>query len=181
MYHHVGLQELFHQVEMHMLLSRGFIINPLLDEILFNMNNPGMCPLNTFHLRSLPEVKAIAEVIASLCATHITVHGSLPSLTTCTNPKPSSKESVTCNSSLDGSVLKTDDESDDSLVEVYYHLPTALNDTPAKDMCYLEQNTKFMNLRFDIDSITHAQVSDVKVDINLMSRNVNSMKVCTDP
>ena len=147
-YHHVGLQELFHQVEMHMLLSRGFIINPLLDEILFNMNNPGMCLLNTFHLRSLPEVKAITEVIASLCATCITVHGSLPSLTTCTNPKPSSKESVTCNSSLDStcSVLKTDDESDDSLVEVYYHLPTALNDTPAKDICYLEQNTKFMNL-----------------------------------
>ena len=168
-YHHVGLQELFCQVELHILCSGGFIINPLLDEILFHMKNQGMCSLNMFCLRSLPELNAVAEVIASLCDTCITVH-SLPALTT--SPKASINESG--DSSLESSVLKMDDESDDSLVEVYYRLPTTLNDTPAKDICYLDQNNKFMNLRFDIDLITHAQVSDVKVDINF---NVKKCKL----
>ena len=67
---------------------------------------------------------------------------------------------------VDSSIPKTDDKSDDSLVEVYYHLPTTLNDTAAKEICYLDQSNKFMNLRFDMDSITRSQVSNVKVDIN---------------
>ena len=164
-YHHVGLQELFHQVELHLLRSGGILINPLLDEILFDMKNPGKSLFNTFCLRTLPEVEAIAEVIAFLC---------LPSLNTCTNPKRSNSESVTRNSSLESCVIETDKESDDSLVEVYYRLPTVLNDTPAKDICYLDQNNKYMSLRFDIDSITRAQVSDVKVDINF---NVKKRKL----
>ena len=130
MYHHVGLQELFHQVELHLLRSGGILINPLLDKILFDMKNLGKSLFNTFCLRTLPEVEAIAEVIAFLC---------LPSLNTSTNPKRSNSESVTCNSSLESCVIKTDEECDDSLVEVYYCLPTTLNDTPAKDICYLDQ------------------------------------------
>ena len=78
-YHHVGLQELFHQVELHLLRSGGILINPLLDEILFDMKNPEKSLFNTFCLRTLPEVEAIAEVIAFfLC---------LPSLNTSTNSK----------------------------------------------------------------------------------------------
>ena len=164
-YHHVGLQQLFRQVGLHLLRSGGILINPLLDEILFDMKNPGKSLFNTFCLRTLPEVEAIAEVIAFLC---------LPSLNTSTNPKQSNSESVTRNSSLESCVIETDEECDDSLVEVYYHLPTALNDTPAKDICYLDQNNKYMNLRFDIDSITHAQGSNVKVDINF---NVKKRKL----
>ena len=165
MCHHVGLQEVFCQVELHLLHSGGILINPLLDEILFDMKNPGKSLFNMFCLRTLPEVEAIAEVIAFLC---------LPSINTCTNPKQSNSESVTRNSSLESCINETDEESDDSLVEVYYHLPTTLNDTPAKDICYLDQNNKYMSLRFDIDLITRAQVSDVKVDINF---NVKKRKL----
>ena len=173
-HHPVGLKELFRQVELHMLRSRGFIINPLLDEILFHMNNPEMCLFNIFCLRCLTEVKAIDEVIASLCDTRISViQGTLPALTALpADPKPSIDNSV--NSCLDCSIPKMDDESDDSLVEVYYCLPTTLNETPAKDICYLDQNNKFMNLRFDMDWITCAQVSNVKVDINF---NVKKRKL----
>ena len=172
-HHPVGLKELFRQVELHMLCSRGFVINPLLDEILFHMNNPEMCLFNTFCLRSLTELKAIDEVVASLCDTRISViQGTFPALTDLpADPKPSIDDSV--NSCLDSSIPKTDDESDNSLVEVYYRLPTALNET-AKDICYLDQNNKFMNLRFDMDSITRAQVSDLKVDINF---NVKKRKL----
>ena len=172
-HHPVGLKELFRQVELHMLCSRGFVTNPLLDEILFHMNNPEMSLFNTFCLRSLTELKAIDEVVASLCDTRISViQGTLPTLTALpADPKPSIDDSV--NSCLDSSIPKTDDECDDSLVEVYYRLPTALNET-AKDICYLDQNNKFMNLRFDMDSITHAQVSDLKVDINF---NVKKRKL----
>ena len=156
-----------------MLCSRGFIINPLLDEILFHMNNPEMCLFNTFCLRSLTELKAIDEVVASLCDSRISViQGTFPTLTALpADPKPSIDNSV--NSCLDSSIPKTDDESDNSLVEVYYCLPTALNET-AKDICYLDQNNKFMNLQFDMDLITHAQVSDLKVDINF---NVKKRKL----
>ena len=128
-HHPVGLIELFCQVELHMLCSRGFVINPLLDEILFHMNNPEMCLFNTFCLRSLTELKAIDEVVASLCDTcsRISViQGTFPTLTALpADPKPSIDDSV--NSCLDSSIPKTDDESDNSLVEVYYRLPTALN------------------------------------------------------
>ena len=164
-HHPVGLKELFRQVELHMLCSRWFIINPLLDEILFYMNNQEMCLFTTFCLKSWAELKAIDEVVASLCDTRISViQGTLPTLTALPDdPKPSTDNFV--NSCLDSSIPKTDDDSDDSLVELYYCLPTTLNET-SKDICYLDQNDKFMNLRFDMDSITCAKVSDVKVDNN---------------
>ena len=81
-YHPVGLKELFRQVELHMLCSRGFVINALLDKILFYMNNPEMCLFNTFCLRSLTELKAIDEVVASYCDSQISVmQGTFPALT----------------------------------------------------------------------------------------------------
>ena len=101
-HHPVCLKELFRQVEMHMLCSRGFITNPLLDEILFHMNNPEMSLFNTFFcLRSLTELKAIDEMVASLCDTRISViQGTLPALTALpADPKPSIDDSV--NSCLD--------------------------------------------------------------------------------
>ena len=113
------------------------MINPLLDEIIFEMNNPQMSTVNKFSLRSLPntlEVKAMADIIASVC--DIIVHGSLPSLTS--PPTPPINELSNC--SLESDVLKTEGESDDSLVEVYYRLPTALNQAPAKDICSLDQD-----------------------------------------
>ena len=120
--------------------------------------------------------------VASLCDTRISViQGTLPTLTALpADPKPSIDDSV--NSCLDSNIPKTDDECDDSLVEVYYCLPTALNET-VKDICYLDENNKFMNLQFDMDSITRAKVSDLKVDINfnVKKRKLDERVTCSRP
>ena len=39
-YHPPGLSQLFRQIELDILRSKGFIINPIFDEITFEMNNP---------------------------------------------------------------------------------------------------------------------------------------------
>ena len=150
-----------------------------MEEIIFELNNPPVSTVEKCCLRHFPdpfEVQQVEDIIA--CLQDIVVPVPLPMLTPPTTP-PINKSSA-CGLDI-GTVdteMGSDAFEDDSLVEVYYRVPTTLNPPSGKEISSLDRDDKFMNLHFDIDTITHSQLNAVKVDINFNVKKTQVRQNC---